>query len=115
MFDDFEGRGAVVTGAANGIGRSLAFAFAAQGAHLVLADVDRAGLDAAQRDLQATGATVFTSVTDVADAEQVGQLAEMAFDQLDGVHILCNNAGIVGPTADPIWRLTSTNGIWCSG
>lgn len=105
MFDNFDGHGAVVTGAAHGIGRSLAFALAGEGCKVMLADVDPAGLESTKADLEAIGATVFTAVTDVADPDKVGELAEFSFNQLGGVTVLCNNAGIVGPTADPVWEI----------
>jgi NAD(P)-dependent dehydrogenase (short-subunit alcohol dehydrogenase family) len=105
MFDNFAGHGAVVTGAAHGIGRSLAFALAGEGCKVMLADVDPAGLESTKADLEAIGATVFTAVTDVADPDKVGELAEFSFNQLGGVTVLCNNAGIVGPTADPVWEI----------
>jgi NAD(P)-dependent dehydrogenase (short-subunit alcohol dehydrogenase family) len=105
MFNNFDGRGAVITGAAHGIGRSLTFALAAEGCEVVLADVDRAGLESTQRSLQAVGISAFPAVTDVADPHQVEKLAEFSFERLGSVTILCNNAGIVGPTADPVWEI----------
>jgi NAD(P)-dependent dehydrogenase (short-subunit alcohol dehydrogenase family) len=105
MFDNFHGRAAVVTGGAHGIGRSLAFALAAQGSAVVLADVDADGLVHTEKDLAATGARVAVCVTDVGDCAQVEHLAEFAFEKFGGVNILCNNAGIVGPTGDPVWEI----------
>ncbi len=105
MFNNFNGRGAVITGAAHGIGRSLAFALAAEGCEVILADVDLAGLESTQRSLQAIGVTAFPAVTDVADPDQVEKLAEFSFERLGSVTILCNNAGIVGPIADPVWKV----------
>jgi NAD(P)-dependent dehydrogenase (short-subunit alcohol dehydrogenase family) len=105
MFDNFDGAGAVVTGGAHGIGRSLAFALAAQGSSLVLADVDPDGLARTKEELEGIGATVDVMVTDVGDPGQIEELATFAFGRLGGVHILCNNAGIVGPTADPVWEV----------
>jgi NAD(P)-dependent dehydrogenase (short-subunit alcohol dehydrogenase family) len=105
MFDNFDGSGAVVTGAANGIGRALAFALARAGSAVVLVDLDRDGLLATEAELAATGAKTFTFVADVSDASQVDALADFAFDRLGAVQILCNNAGIVGPTGDPVWEI----------
>jgi NAD(P)-dependent dehydrogenase (short-subunit alcohol dehydrogenase family) len=105
VFDNFNASGAVVTGAANGIGRALAFALAREGCSVVLADLDREELVATEADLAATGATVFSCATDVADAVDVERLADFAFDRLGAVQILCNNAGIVGPTGDPVWEI----------
>ncbi|GAA3152245.1 NAD(P)-dependent dehydrogenase (short-subunit alcohol dehydrogenase family) [Kribbella aluminosa] len=105
MFDNFDGSGAVVTGAAHGIGRALAFALAREGCAVVLADLDRDGLVATEAALAAVGAKTFTCITDVADAAAVDGLADFAFDRLGAVQILCNNAGIVGPTGNPVWEI----------
>jgi NAD(P)-dependent dehydrogenase (short-subunit alcohol dehydrogenase family) len=105
MFDNFAGSGAVITGGANGIGRSLAFAMAAEGCRVVIADLDPSALERTRHDLESIGVQAFTFVTDVGDPEQVEALAEFAFDRLGEVQILCNNAGIVGPTADPLWEI----------
>jgi NAD(P)-dependent dehydrogenase (short-subunit alcohol dehydrogenase family) len=105
MFDNFEGSGAVVTGAANGIGRALAFALAAEGCRIVLVDVDDAGLQRTRTDLQDVGYTAYARRVDVSDPGQVEDLAAWSFEQLGNVRVLCNNAGIVGPTGDPLWAV----------
>jgi NAD(P)-dependent dehydrogenase (short-subunit alcohol dehydrogenase family) len=86
---DLGGRVAVVTGAASGIGRALSRALAREGARIVAADLDEAGLAETITGLQAVAVT-----TDVTDLSQVQALAERAFATYGGVHILCNNAGV---------------------
>jgi NAD(P)-dependent dehydrogenase (short-subunit alcohol dehydrogenase family) len=92
---DFGGKVAVVTGAGSGIGRALALALARAGAHLVLADVDEAGLAQSARGVEACGRQALAVPTDVARADAVLALAERAYDRFGAVHVLCNNAGVV--------------------
>jgi NAD(P)-dependent dehydrogenase (short-subunit alcohol dehydrogenase family) len=89
------GKSAVVTGAAAGIGRATAELFAREGARLVAADVNEAGLRRLREDLAATGAEVETVVGDVsldADARRMIQAAVDRFGRLD---VLVANAGII--------------------
>lgn len=108
---DFEGRVAVITGGASGIGLALAHRLADEGMALVLADIEAPALDAAAAGLRDGGATVTTMVCDVADADQVGALADHAWSEHGGVHFLANNAGVVtrhepwGSLADWKWVL----------
>jgi len=86
-----EGRVAVVTGAASGIGRSLAGRLAVEGMHVVLADVE----DGALRDAVAgIGGDAVAFATDVTSAAAVEALAEFAYGTFGAVHVLCNNAGV---------------------
>lgn len=94
MSDPFEGRVAVVTGAASGIGLGLSRAFAARGARVVLADLDEAGLAAAEKELSGSGAEVLAVPTDVTSREAVFALAERTFERFGTAHVVCNNAGI---------------------
>ncbi|WP_033435892.1 SDR family NAD(P)-dependent oxidoreductase [Saccharothrix syringae] len=87
-------RVAVVTGAGSGIGRALAEAFAAEGARVVIADVDETGLGATAELVRALGAEVLAVPTDVRDADAVDRLAARALAAFGGVHVLCNNAGV---------------------
>jgi NAD(P)-dependent dehydrogenase (short-subunit alcohol dehydrogenase family) len=83
------GRVAVVTGAGSGIGRALARALALEGARIVAADLDEAGMAETIRDLDAIAVR-----TDVTQRSQVLALADRAFSQFGAVHVLCNNAGV---------------------
>jgi NAD(P)-dependent dehydrogenase (short-subunit alcohol dehydrogenase family) len=89
-----EGRVAVVTGAASGIGFALAAAFAAAGACVVLADVERRPLDAAVDHLRAGGYPVLGVRTDVRDSGDLRQLSAATIREFGAVHVLCNNAGV---------------------
>ena len=110
MFD-FRGKGAVVTGAASGIGLAIAKALAAEGALMVLLDVRADVLEEAVAEvrLSAGGDLVVGIATDVSDAVSVARAAEQAAGALGKVHILVNTAGVMlrGPkvfeVGDEVW------------
>jgi NAD(P)-dependent dehydrogenase (short-subunit alcohol dehydrogenase family) len=108
--DTFEGRTAVVTGAASGIGRGLAERFAALGMNVVLADVEEPRLAEVAAQLRESGTSVLPVVTDVGSGESVDALAAKAFDTFGAVHVLCNNAGVGG--GGPIEALTTNDWKW---
>jgi len=110
MIKDFEGKIAVITGAASGIGRGLAFGFAKRGLKIVLADIDKENLDKVAKELEEIGAEVMTQITDVSDPEQVAQLADASYERFGSVNILCNNAGVGG--AGRISLITLENWKW---
>jgi NAD(P)-dependent dehydrogenase (short-subunit alcohol dehydrogenase family) len=90
----FKGKRVLITGGARGIGLCTAEEFARAGAELVLTDLNEDGLrDAAER-LGALGATVHTRVLDVSDRDAVHALARWVVDDLGGLDVLINNAGI---------------------
>jgi NAD(P)-dependent dehydrogenase (short-subunit alcohol dehydrogenase family) len=90
-----EGRVAVVTGGASGIGLGIAQACAAAGMKVVLADVNTTRLDGAAEHVAASGAPDVLAVpTDVTDAASVTELARRTVDAFGAAHVLCNNAGV---------------------
>ncbi len=98
----FQGRVAVITGAASGIGRSLALALASEGARLAISDVDVIGLAGTAQLARERGAQVHEQRLDVADREAVVAYAEAVAEHYGAVHLLVNNAGIAlcGDVAD---------------
>ncbi len=95
---DVDGRVAVVTGGASGIGLGMVRAFAGAGMQVMVADLDTEALAAVADELTAAGADVATAVCDVAELEQVEALASATIDRFGSVNVLCNNAGVGIPT-----------------
>jgi NAD(P)-dependent dehydrogenase (short-subunit alcohol dehydrogenase family) len=91
-----QGRVAVITGAASGIGRAAAERFAEIGMKLVLADANTAALEAAASDLARRQAQVITVPTDVSRLEDVERLKQRAYAAFGEVAVLMNNAGREG-------------------
>jgi 3-oxoacyl-[acyl-carrier protein] reductase len=89
-----QGRSALITGAAQGIGRAIAEAFAAEGARLMLVDRNEAHLGEVAQALQAKGVDCRTFGADVADAAAVEAFVREAVSAFDGLDILVNNAGV---------------------
>jgi NAD(P)-dependent dehydrogenase (short-subunit alcohol dehydrogenase family) len=92
---NIKGRVAVVTGAASGIGFALAHALAAEGASVLMADIDGAAVEAAAAQVRATGSEVVGIELDVRDADAVERAGFQATDRFGGLHIAVNNAGVV--------------------
>ena len=88
---DLTGKVAVVTGGASGIGKGIATRLVAEGAQVIIADIQRDAMEATAAEIGATGIPV-----DVSDAER--RLARAAVEAFGAVHVVCNNAGI-GPLA----------------
>lgn len=93
---DLSGRTAFVTGAASGVGFALARALAAEGANVMLADIEEPALDAAVARLAGLSPRIASIVCDVADFDSLSRAAAETRDAFGPVHILCNNAGVAG-------------------
>jgi NAD(P)-dependent dehydrogenase (short-subunit alcohol dehydrogenase family) len=101
-----DGKVAVITGAAGGIGREAALLFSAEGASVVVADMSS---ESGEATAAACREAIFVQV-DVADASSVDALFAAAADRFGGVDILYNNAGIMPPDDDSI--LTTEADAW---
>jgi len=108
--DTFEGRGAVITGGASGIGLATATEFARRGARLVLADVDKPTLEQAVARLQTEGFDAHGVLCDVRHLEQMVHLADESFRLLGQVDVVFSNAGIV--VAGPIAQMSHDDWRW---
>jgi 3-oxoacyl-[acyl-carrier protein] reductase len=104
-----DGRVALVTGAGRGIGRGIALGFAAEGASIAVVDRDGNGAEGVAAEIEAAGGRAVAVNADVAAPEQVDAAAARAIDELGGIDVLVNNAGIdsVSPIAEmplELWR-----------
>ncbi len=107
------GKTAVITGAASGIGLSLARRFGTEGMKLVMADIEPDALATAADAMRASGIEVVTQVTDVSKGDQVDELGRVALDAFGAVHLVCNNAGVGG--GGLINTLTTADWEWVLG
>ena len=108
--DELEGRVAVVTGGASGIGLAMAETFGAQGMRLVIADIEADRLDAAAAQLRSKGFEAIGVRTDVSRYAEVEALAQATLKAFGRAHVICNNAGvsITGPT----WKMSLDDWRW---
>lgn len=109
----FQGKVAVITGAASGFGKAFALHGATLGMKLVLADIDQGGLDATLAELRAQGAEATGTRTDVSAAADVQALADLAMNTHGEVNLLFNNAGV--GAGGLIWENSQKDWEWVLG
>ncbi len=111
--ENLQGKVAVITGGASGIGRAVADRAAGEGMRIVLGDVEEGPLKEAVDDLTSSGAEALGVVTDVADGASVRNLRDAALDRFGAVHLVHNNAGI--GLGGPIWEVSEADWRWILG
>ncbi len=109
---DLQGKVAVITGGAGGIGKAMGRRFAEEGMKVVLADLIPGPLDDAVADLRADGHDVMGVVTDVGDFASVEALRDAAYEAHGAVHVLCNNAGVGAGAEGKMWEHTLNDWGW---
>jgi len=110
--DRLEGRVAVVTGGAGGIGLALGRAFGQAGMKVVLADVGPEKLEAATAELDGEGVDAHGVVCDVSELDSVRALHDATVKQYGAVHVVCNNAGIGAGAEGPMWEHEERDWAW---
>jgi NAD(P)-dependent dehydrogenase (short-subunit alcohol dehydrogenase family) len=112
-----DGRVAVITGAASGIGRAMAELFASEGSAVIVADLDADEADRMAKGITDQGGSAHAVEVDVSDPKSVDALAALTRDRFGGVDVLCNNAGvstfnlIQDQTLDD-WRWVLSVNLW---
>jgi NAD(P)-dependent dehydrogenase (short-subunit alcohol dehydrogenase family) len=107
-----EGKVAVVTGGASGIGLAMAQRFGQAGMQVVVADVLPDRIDEAVKRLRDEGLEVSGVVTDVTKTESVQALAERTLELYGGVHVVCNNAGVGSGAEGFVWEHELNDWRW---
>lgn len=109
---DLQGKVAVVTGGAGGIGRALGRRFGREGMNVVLSDVLAEPLEEATRALQDEGIEAAGVLTDVTDYTSVESLAAKALARFGAVHLVCNNAGTGAVSEGYLWEHDLADWRW---
>ena len=107
---ELDGRVALITGGGGGIGRAIALTLAGARMRVVVADVESSAAEAVAAELVASGAEASAETVDVSDVAAVEALADRCDERYGGVDVLCNHAGVVGPT--PIGPESLDNWRW---
>ena len=113
---EFDGKTAIVTGAASGIGLGLAEKFAKERMQVVMADVEEEALNKAVEKLKKHQYRVMGISADVLIQESMKELFDKSVEAYGNIHILCNNAGIGANSGNKaIWEINKTDWDWSLG
>src|SRR5947209_3312996 len=110
--NELQGKVAVVTGGASGIGRATGALLAAKGAKVALADVEQGALDQTVKDLSTGGLDVMGVVTDVTRFDSVQAMAGKVLDRHGKINIAFLNAGVAGFGRGTMWELDLKDWEW---
>lgn len=108
---ELRGKVAAVTGAASGLGKAMALAFAAEGMHVALGDVE--DMSSVRDEIAAQGVGALAMRVDVSRFEQVEAFAQRTVEALGDVELVCNNAGVA--LTGPVWENSELDWEWILG
>ena len=110
---DFNGKVAVITGGASGVGRSLAFALGRRGAKIAVGDVDGAAMEQIGLDLATENIESIVEHCDVTSVDSLTALADAAAEKLGGLDLVFANAGIGAGETGAMWDYSEKDWQWC--
>jgi NAD(P)-dependent dehydrogenase (short-subunit alcohol dehydrogenase family) len=110
---ELQGKTAVITGGASGIGLAMCEAFAREGMRIAMLDVEVSALEHAAELLREGGLDVTPFLCDVTSQESVNDVADQVFGKFGSVYLLCNNAGVgVTETGHRLWQQSAGDWSW---
>ncbi len=116
MDNSFEGKTAVITGGASGVGYCMCELFARQGMNVVMADIESSALAQASAQLREQGLNVIGLQGDVSKPESMAALEAASREAFGNIHVLCNNAGVgIKEAQRRMWTLTPNDWDWGFG
>ena len=113
MSDYYQGKTAVITGGASGVGRSIAFGLGRAGANVVIGDVDASAMEAIAADLSAENIAHRVERCDVTSTDSLQGLLDASLETFSQVDLVFANAGIGAGEAGPIWGFSEKDWQWC--
>lgn len=110
---DFNGKVAVITGGASGVGRSLAFALGRRGAKIAVGDVDKVTMAQMRADLAAANIEAIVEFCDVTSVESLNALADKTESAFNRIDLVFANAGIGAGESGAMWDYSEKDWQWC--